>query len=134
MRCCCMVTLRCLVVDDNLKFLETARDLLDGRGISIVGVAANSTEAIERLADLRPDVCLIDVHLGEESGLDLARRISAVDPAGSPRVILVSIYPECDLAETLSTGPTVPFVSKVDLSASTIRTALGLPCNDEATD
>ncbi len=123
--------LRCLVVDDNPEFLETARHLLEQEGISVVGVAANSAEAIERVAALQPDVMLIDVHLGEESGLQLARRIATVDHGGSPRLILISTYLEGDLAEALETGPTMEFVSKADLSASAIRTVLGLAPDDE---
>ncbi len=123
--------IRCLVVDDQPEFLENVRHLLNGQGISVVGVAANSAEAIERAADLQPDVVLIDVHLGEESGLQLAGRIAALDQADSPRVILISTYPKDDLVGALPTGPTIEFVSKTDLSAITIRTALGLTPDDE---
>ena len=123
--------IRCLVVDDQPEFLEAVRHLLDRQGISVVGVAANSAEAIECAADLRPDVVLIDVHLGEENGLELASRIAAPDQVGSPRVILISTYPKDDLLGALPTGSTIEFVSKTDLSATTIRTALGLTPDDE---
>jgi DNA-binding NarL/FixJ family response regulator len=127
------VPIRCMVVDDQPEFLETVRHLLDRQGISVVGVAANSAEAMKRAADLRPDVVLIDVHLGEESGLELASRIAAHGQAGSPRVILISTYPKGDLAGALPTGSSIQFVSKTDLSATTIRTALGLTPDDEST-
>lgn len=123
--------IRCLVVDDQPEFLETVRPLLDRQGISVVGVAANSAQAIERAVYLQPDVVLIDVHLGEESGLQLASRIAAFDQAGSPRVILISTYPKDDLVGALPTGSRIEFVSKTDLSATTIRTALGLTPDDE---
>jgi CheY-like chemotaxis protein len=126
------VPIRCLVVDDQPEFLEVVRRLLDRQGISVVGVAANSAEAIERAADLQPDVVLIDVHLGEESGLEVASRIAAPDQAGSPRVILISTYPKDDLAGALPVGSTIQFVSKTDLSATAIRAALGLTPDDEA--
>jgi CheY-like chemotaxis protein len=123
--------LRCLVVDDNPEFLEAARHLLEQEGISVVGLAANSAEAVERAAALQPDVVLIDVHLGQENGLQLARRIAGLDREGFPRVILISSYPEGDLGESLPRAPTIEFVSKTDLSAKTIRTALGLPPDDQ---
>ena len=78
-----VMPIRCLVVDDQPEFTEAVRHLLDGQGMSVVGVAANSAEAIERAANLRPDVVLIDVHLGEESGLEVATRIAALDQAGA---------------------------------------------------
>ena len=124
------VALSCLIVDDNPEFLDTARHLLDREGINVIGVAANSAEAIEQVADLRPDVVLVDVHLAEENGVLLARRIAAL----GPRVILISTYPESDLGETLPTGVTIEFVSKVELSASAIRATLGLTPDDEITD
>jgi len=123
--------IRCLVVDDQPEFLEAVRLLLDGQEISVVGVAATSAEAIECAANLQPDVVLIDVHLGEESGLEVASRIATLDQAGSPRVIMISTYPVNDLAGALPTGSTIRFVSKVDLSATTIRTALDLTPDDE---
>jgi len=123
--------LRCLVVDDNPEFLDTARRLLNQQGISVVGVAANSAEAIERAAELQPDVVLIDVNLGPENGFQLARRIAGLDRDDLPRVILISSYPEGDLGDALPKGPTIEFVSKTDLSASTIRNALGLPQDDQ---
>jgi CheY-like chemotaxis protein len=122
--------LRCLIVDDNAEFLETARRLLSQEGVNVVGVAANSAEAIERAADLQPDVVLIDVHLGQESGLQLASRMAGLDREGFPRVILISSYPEAEMDEALPTGPTIEFVSKTDLSASAIRNALDLPPED----
>ena len=127
-----VMPIRCLVVDDQPEFTEAVRHLLDGQGMSVVGVAANSAEAIERAADLRPDVVLIDVHLGEESGLEVATRIAALDQAGAPRVILISTYPKDDLLGALPTGSTIEFVSKTDLSAITIGTALGLTPDDES--
>lgn len=127
-----VMPIRCLVVDDQPEFTEAVRHLLDGQGMSVVGVAANSAEAIERAANLRPNVVLIDVHLGEESGLEVATRIAALDQAGAPRVILISTYPKDDLLGALPTGSTIEFVSKTDLSAITIRTALGLTPDDES--
>ena len=74
---------------------------------------------------------LIDVHLGEEDGFQLARRIAGLDREGFPRVILISSYPEDDLDEALPTGPAIEFVSKTNLSASAIRNALDLPPEDQ---
>ena len=119
------------MVDDNPEFLETARRLLDQQGISVVGVAANSVEAVERAAELQPDVVLIDVNLGQENGLQLARRLAGFDREGLPRVILISSYPEGDLGEAVPIGPAIEFVSKADLSGAAIRNALGLPPSDQ---
>jgi CheY-like chemotaxis protein len=65
--------LRCLIIDDSLRFLDAARALLERQGIAVVGVASNSAEALQRVEELRPDVTLLDIDLGGESGLELAR-------------------------------------------------------------
>ena len=67
--------LRCLIVDDSPHFLEAASGLLEREGFAVVGVASTSTEAVQRVQDLEPDVALVDVQLGDESGIDLAWRI-----------------------------------------------------------
>jgi DNA-binding NarL/FixJ family response regulator len=117
--------LRTLIVDDNARFLEAARDLLQREGISVVGIASTSESALQRAAELRPDVTLVDVYLGNESGVDLARRLSAQRGEQESRVILISTYAECDFPGLLADSDAVGFVSKAELSASAIQRVLG---------
>src|SRR4029450_12256271 len=67
--------LRCLIVDDSPRFLDAARGLLEGHGVTVVRQAPSSAEALRRAEELRPDVTLLDIDLGGESGLELARRL-----------------------------------------------------------
>ena len=123
--------MRCLIVDDSAPFLEAARKFLEREGITIVGVASTSADALERAHELRPDVALVDVDLGEESGFDLARKI-AEGPAPLP-VILISTRGEEDLAELIEASPALGYVSKAHLSAHAIRDLLdGCKCVHEA--
>ena len=93
------MALRCLIVDDSARFLEAARGLLEREGITVVGVSSTSAEALKRARELRPDVALVDVDLGGESGFELARRIAK---APAPfAVILISTRSEDDLAELI---------------------------------
>lgn len=112
------MALRCLIVDDNLEFLEASRDLLHRQGIVVVGVASTIAEALRRADELCPDVTLVDVYLGDESGFELARQL-----AGRP-VVLVSSYAEQDLDELVAASTAVGFVSKADLSRRAICAAL----------
>ena len=119
------MTVRCLIVDDNRDFLDAARFLLETEGITVVGVATNIAEALRQVADLRPDVTLVDVNLDGESGVDLARRLAAASDETRSRVILISTYAEGDLADSSPTGGRTPcFLSKTDLSGPAIREAL----------
>src|SRR3954452_3616703 len=81
---------RCVVVDDSARFLAAVRVLLERQGMPVVGVASSTAEALERITALRPEVTLLDVHLGEESGVELARRLvreRAVAPSRLIRVV-----------------------------------------------
>jgi DNA-binding NarL/FixJ family response regulator len=114
------VAVRCLIVDDNRGFLEAARTLLEREGLTIAGVASTSADALREAETLRPDVVLVDVSLGEESGLELARRLVA-DQARGAAVILISTRSETDLADLVALSPAAGFVSKSALSADGIR-------------
>jgi DNA-binding NarL/FixJ family response regulator len=119
------MALRSLIVDDNTHFLAAARDLLEREGVEVVGVASSAAEAVHLAGELRPDVALVDIDLGEESGLDVARRLAdlAGDGEGS-RVVLISAYSENDFADLIAASPAVGFLSKAELSAANIREIL----------
>jgi DNA-binding NarL/FixJ family response regulator len=113
------VRLKCLIVDDNAHFLEGAASLLSREGLDVVGVASSGAEAIRLVAELRPDVTLVDIDLGDEDGLALARELSDIS-----RVILVSTHSQEDFAELIAASPALGFVPKTRLSASAIRDLL----------
>jgi DNA-binding NarL/FixJ family response regulator len=117
------VPVRCVIVDDNPFFLEGAVDLLTREGLEVVGVASNSAEAIRLVRELRPDVTLVDIDLGDEDGFELARRLSDTSAASS-RVILVSTHAEEDLAHLIERSPALGFIAKARLSAQAIRDTL----------
>ena len=117
------VPLRCLIVDDNSLFLEGAADLLRREGLEVVGVASDSAEAIRLVTELRPDVTLVDIDLGDEDGFELTQRLNDIS-ASSSKVILVSTHAEEDVAHLIAASPAVGFVSKTRLSAQAIRDTL----------
>jgi DNA-binding NarL/FixJ family response regulator len=118
------MAVRCLIVDDNRCFLEAARALLEREGLTIAGVASTSAEALRETEALRPDVVLVDVSLGGESGFELARRLLP-DRARGATVILISTRSEADLADLVSLSPAAGFLSKSELSADGVRGFLG---------
>jgi DNA-binding NarL/FixJ family response regulator len=114
---------RCLIVDDNPVYLSEARALLQRQGMSVVGIASNGGDALALAASDRPDVALVDVDLGVESGLDVARALAASDE--QVPVILISAYAEKDLRELLDDSPAVGFLAKSVLSRAAIDDLLG---------
>jgi CheY-like chemotaxis protein len=119
------VSIRCLLVDDSDAFLKAASDLLQREGLTVVGVASNSAEALRQARALRPDVILVDIGLGDESGFDLARLLAQDEEGGSAEVILISARAETDYAELIAESPAAGFLVKSELSAQAISRILG---------
>ena len=118
--------MRCLIVDDSADFRAAASAMLERAGISVVGKASNSAEALRCYEDLHPDVVLVDIDLGGEDGFALAEQLDRVGTANALAVILVSTYAESDLAEMIDASPAVGFLQKFSLSPDAIRNLLNL--------
>jgi DNA-binding NarL/FixJ family response regulator len=113
-----------VIVDDNAAFLQAAGTLLERQGVTVVGVASNAADALRRATELRPDVVLVDIVLGAESGFDLARELAGRD-GGGPTVILISTHSEADFADLIAESPAAGFVAKSELSGEAIRSLVG---------
>jgi DNA-binding response OmpR family regulator len=115
------VELRCLIVDDSRRFMDAARRLLELQSVRVVGVATTCAEAESLASALRPDVALVDVGLGEESGFDVAGRLDDVP------VIMISTRDAADLGHLVEESPAIGFLPKSRLSGPAIRQLLSEP-------
>ena len=93
--------------------------------MTVAGVAANSADALRQARALRPDVVLVDIGLGDESGFDLARLLAGHGPDQNTEVILISARSEADYAELIDDSPAAGFLAKPELSARGIIRILG---------
>lgn len=118
--------LRCLIVDDSAQFLTAARRWLEGQGITVVGVASTLAEALHQTAELHPEVVLVDIDLGGESGFEVTKQLLARCDGDRFHVILVSAHAEEDYAELIAASPAVGFLSKTTLSGQRIRELVDL--------
>ncbi|EJZ09635.1 response regulator [Mycolicibacterium vaccae] len=109
---------RCLIVDDSADFRDAARAILERGGIAVVGTASDVAEALRRARELHPDVALVDVDLGAESGFDVAEQLSGVP------VILTSTHDELDFADLIAASPALGFLPKLTLSPGAVRELL----------
>lgn len=76
-----MTDLRILVVDDHPVFRMGMVALLDSiEGLAVVAQAASADEAVAATDEHRPDVVVMDLHLGESSGVDATREIARAHP------------------------------------------------------
>ena len=115
--------MRYLIVDDYSPFLDAASGLLENQGAGVVGVARSGAEALRRAEELRPEVILVDINLGAESGFEVAEQLHRDGP-GAP-VILISTHAEQDFADMIAASPAVGFLCKSALSSRAIRNLLG---------
>ena len=113
--------MRCVIIDDSVDFVDAARGLLERQGITVVGAASNSAEALRFIEALRPDVTLVDIDLGAEKGFAVAEQLHQAPPATSLPVILISTHDEQDLADMITASPALGFVPKSALTADAIR-------------
>src|SRR4051794_13671257 len=112
--------LRCVIIDDNPSLLEAASALLEREGIAVVGVASTPDEAVRMVDELRPDLTLVDIDLGEWSGFDLVRRLVNGAPQGHAGSILISTHSAADFPALTAASPALGFVHKSALSAEAI--------------
>ena len=113
-----------MIVDDSPTVVATARSLLEGQGMTVLGAVAGGADAVRLAAELRPDVVLIDIDLGPESGLEVAGRLARSAGPQAPPMILISTYAQEDFADLVAASPAVGFISKAALSVSAIRRLL----------
>jgi len=105
--------LRILIADDHPAFRRAARLLLARRGFAVIGEAGCARTALEAATALEPDGVLLDLHLGDACGCDVALVLTRREPA--PAVLLVSSEPPDASPERLRTCGARGFVLKSDL-------------------
>ena len=111
-----------LIVDDNESFIRVASELLRDRGYSVLGHASSGEQAVARAAELEPDAILLDVHLPDRNGVDLAGQLCRGRQA--PNVLLTST--DCRAVDddlVLSCAAT-GFVAKADLPTADLAAYL----------
>ncbi len=82
---------RVYVVDDHELLRRGLRSVLEADPrVDVVGEASSALEATRRIPALRPDVALLDVRLGDGSGIEVCRAVRSVDPG--IRVLMITSY------------------------------------------
>lgn len=110
-----------LVVDDHEGFRLRTRRLLERHRFRVVE-ASDGAGAIREAAAVRPDIVLLDIHLPDMDGFEVAAGLRAAGTAGA--ILLISTHPVADVADRLRGSAADGFIDKADLSGATIAARL----------
>lgn len=92
------------LVDDHEVVCEGLRGLVDGEpDLRVVGQAGTAAEALQRIAEVSPDVVLLDLNLPDGSGIDVCRTLGTTLPAARV-VILTSVSEDEALLAAIVAG------------------------------
>jgi len=80
--------IRILIVDDEVFFRQVLRDVLEKIGFTVVGEAADGSEAVEKYRTLRPHVVIMDIYMPDKNGIDATKEMVALDK--NARVLIAS--------------------------------------------
>ena len=111
-----------LIVDDHPSFRAGARMLLQADGFDVVGVAEDGVAALAAIAELRPDVVLLDVQLPDMDGFEIAALLTA--NGDGPAVIIVSSRDSSDFGSLVASSGARGFIPKAELSGARIAALL----------
>lgn len=107
--------MRALIVDDEAVARRRLRRMLAAHDdIDVVGAAGDGREALERIADLEPDLVFLDIRMPEIDGLELARRIDQT------QIVFTTAYDEYAVAafETSAVAYLLKPIQKERLAAA----------------
>jgi len=115
-----MDTITVLLADDNADFRSGLQALLSAvDDISVVGEAADGTDAVTRAARLQPDVVLMDINMPGLDGIEATRRITAATPHIG--VVVLTMFEDDDSVFAALRAGARGYVLKGALRAQIVR-------------
>src|SRR5207247_6457856 len=95
--------IRVVIVDDHDLFRTGLRNLLEEQGVQVVGEAAAGGEAVRAVAELTPDVVVMDLNMPGISGVEATRQITMIAPL--TRVVVLTISDQdADVMDAILAG------------------------------
>lgn len=112
-----------LIVDDHLGFRTSARRVLEDAGYDVVGEAPDGASALAAAKKLRPGIVLLDIHLPDVDGFEVALRLTS--GLESPAVVLTSSHDPSDFADMITRCGARGFLAKAELSGPALAELVG---------
>lgn len=115
-----MTKLHVLLADDHAVVREGLKRLIDAElDMTVIGEAADGTEALELAAKICPDIAVVDVSMGRVSGAEVTRRLRVTCPA--IRVLALTVHEDTSYLRELLDAGAVGYVLKRAAAAELIR-------------
>ena len=109
--------MKVLAVENNAELLKLLSHLLEKEGFE-VHTATGGAEALQKFADVKPDIACLDVLLDDMSGYEICRQIRSAD-ADMPVLLITSKSRATDISEGMAAGATEYIVKPFDLGGIT---------------
>ena len=103
--------IRVVLADDDARFRQLVRDVLEDDGYEVVAEAADAVEAVQLAAEHRPDVVVVDLVLPGATGLSAVRELLAARPRRAV-LVLSSLFDPAVEEEAEALGAT--YLDKTD--------------------
>lgn len=117
--------IRVLIADNNLELCRTIEEFLSGQGdMEVVGLARDGQEALELLAEVEPDVLLLDITMPNLDGMAVLERMDQLGLEPAPKVIVLTAMGREDIIQRFTELGAHYFIIKpfdLELLAERIR-------------
>ena len=114
-----------VVVDDHADFRAQATELLEAAGYQVIGSCPDGHSALAAVAELRPDVVLLDIQLPDIDGFRVLAQLAAL--TDRPAVVLISTREASDYGAQVARSGAAGFITKAELSVDALAQAVAGP-------
>ncbi len=111
-----------LIVDDHPAFRRAVRRTLSAGGFDVIGEADGVQTALAAVGRLKPGIVLVDVHLGDGNGFEIAETLRGQDDP--PVIVMTSDGEREDLEEPALRSGALAFIEKAALTARALSAVL----------
>ena len=92
-----------LICDDAAFMRMMIKDILSKNGYNVAGEAENGAKAVERYAEVKPDLVLMDITMPEMDGIQALKKIKAADP-GAQVIMCSAMGQQAMVIESIQAG------------------------------
>ena len=105
------MSLRILIADDEPQVRDALQKIIQRhRGWAVCGEAVDGVEAVEKAAELKPDLVLLDISMPNLDGLSALPRIREQCPRAG--VVILTLHESLDMARVSSAAGALGYVAK----------------------